>query len=566
MKFQSFLDAISSEMALAVFTWRRIEIDTIIRQCQLISTTTTTATATTRKERTIGGGGKNRKKEEKKKKERRGGRGGRKEWNRSQVVGKRCALISTNYTSNCRHLLRKSTEETKKFHSLLNHFWCVMRTLAFRADVCLATTRTSGWCDWFPKLWMDLKCFILLMVRISALNWCLILKLVEEFQMLNKQTKMIVTTYSTQYPPCILPVFSLPADSSAVVRFNQRRYRLKKRFLMFVIVFDFLVFDRWMDWPSRDSGLGSGTSSQLVAAGTRTGLKNQDWIWEPGLELGTSWGGLCPVGKMWNGRTCMGPLVSLEMRTLGVDLLAAWKLALVDAATLRNAGEGGRCRRRPLRIQNGRLDGIGKSRRRRTGRTAIGGRRVGSGTGRFDRFDRRFQRHRSADRLRTGRWSERMAVTRRSWPSRFVETWSPVRTDLRRVEVLGQTVPRPRWTRPGTRRWWETDIVEGPPSASQSSAFFFQLVLLFFIVVLLLLFVLVVALAVHFRRFRLHFGEQPQSNPQKETNEKQLFLSSSRHINAHQSTPAFTNESIITHFPFDRIISHINTSFVTPTV
>ena len=60
----------------------------------------------------------------------------------------------------------------------------------------------------------------------------------------------------------------------------------------------------------------------------------------------------------------MGPLVSLEMRTLGVDLLAAWKLALVDTATLGDAGQGGRRRRRPLRIQNGRLDGIGKSRRR----------------------------------------------------------------------------------------------------------------------------------------------------------------------------------------------------------
>jgi hypothetical protein len=32
--------------------------------------------------------------------------------------------------------------------------------------------------------------------------------------------------------------------------------------------------------------------------------------------------------------TCVGPLVSLEMRALGVDLLASGKLALVDAATL----------------------------------------------------------------------------------------------------------------------------------------------------------------------------------------------------------------------------------------
>ena len=35
--------------------------------------------------------------------------------------------------------------------------------------------------------------------------------------------------------------------------------------------------------------------------------------------------------------TCMGPLVSLKMRTLGIDLFASRKLALVDAATLGNS-------------------------------------------------------------------------------------------------------------------------------------------------------------------------------------------------------------------------------------
>ena len=59
----------------------------------------------------------------------------------------------------------------------------------------------------------------------------------------------------------------------------------------------------------------------------------------------------------------MGPLVSLEMRALGVDLLASGKLALVDAATLgdsaprrggsqaegRQRSDGGR-RRVPARL------------------------------------------------------------------------------------------------------------------------------------------------------------------------------------------------------------------------
>lgn len=52
-----------------------------------------------------------------------------------------------------------------------------------------------------------------------------------------------------------------------------------------------------------------------------------------------------------DGLTGVGPLVSFEVRTLGVDLLAAGELALVDATAFRNAaatatGSGGsRCRR-----------------------------------------------------------------------------------------------------------------------------------------------------------------------------------------------------------------------------